>query len=58
MITIVDKLGLHHWDDQSLFTTKGSDMIDDIIKGYQNHQNIKYIEIKMVRSFSPAKWYR
>ena len=34
--SIVDNLGLDHWDDHSLSPTKGDDRIDNIIKRYKN----------------------
>ena len=52
--SIVDNLGLDHWDDHSLSSTKGDDRIDNIIKRYKNHPSIKNIKAKFnsVRIFS------
>ena len=44
--SIVDNLGLDHWDYHSLSPTKGSDRIDNIIKRYKNHPSIKNIKAK------------
>ena len=35
--SIVENLGLDHWDDHSLSLTKSSDRIENIIKRYKNH---------------------
>ena len=45
--SIVDNLGLDHWDDHSLSPTKGDDRIDNIIKRYKNHPSIKNIKAKI-----------
>ena len=52
--SIVDNLGLNHWDDHYLSPTKGDDRIDNIIKRYKNHPSIKNIKAKFnsVRIFS------
>ena len=52
--SIVDNLGLDHWDDHFLSPTKGNDRIDNIIKRYKNHPSIKNIKAKFnsVRIFS------
>ena len=39
--SIVDNLSLDHWDNHSQSPTMGSDRIDNIIKRYKNHPNIK-----------------
>ena len=39
--SIVDNLSLDHWEDHSQSPTMGSDRIDNIIKRYKNHPNIK-----------------
>ena len=44
--SIVDNLGLDHWNDHSLSPTKGSDRIDSIIKRYKNHPSNKNIKAK------------
>ena len=52
--SIVDNLGLDHWEDHSPSPTKGVDRIDNIIKRYKNHPSIKNIKAKCnsVRIFS------
>ena len=52
--SIVDNLSLDHWEDYSQSSTMGSDRIDNIIKWYKNHPNIKNIKAKFnsFRSFS------
>ena len=52
--SIVDNLGLDHWDDHSLSPTKGDDRIDNIIKEYKNNPSINNIKAKFnsVRIFS------
>ena len=52
--SIVDNLGLDHWDDHSLSPTKGDDRIDNILKPYKNHPSIKNMKAKFnsVRIFS------
>ena len=56
--SIVDSLALDHWDDHSLSTTKGGDMIDNIIKRYESHSSIKNIKAKFnsvcIFSFQPV----
>ena len=56
--SIVDNLGLDHWDDHSLSPTKGDDRIDNIIKRYKNHPSIKNIKAKFnsvhIFSFHPV----
>ena len=42
--SIVDNLGLDHWEDHSLSPTKGVDRIDNIIKRYKNHPSTKNIK--------------
>ena len=52
--SIVDNIGLNHWDDHYLSPTKGDGRIDNIIKRYKNHPSIKNIKAKFnsVRIFS------
>ena len=52
--SIVNNLGLDHWDDHFLSPTIGSDRIDNIFKRYKNHPNLKNIKAKFdsFRSFS------
>ena len=42
--SIVENLGLDHWDDHSLSPTKSSDGIENIIKRYKNHPSIRNIK--------------
>ena len=42
--SIVENLGLDHWDDHSLSPTKSSDRIENIIKRYKNHPSIRNIK--------------
>ena len=48
--SIVDNLGLDHWEDHSLFPSQGFDRINNIIKCYKNHPSIN--KCKSVCSFS------
>ena len=42
--SIVENLGLDHWDDHSLSRTKSSDRIENIIKRHKNHPSIRNIK--------------
>ena len=44
--SIVNNLGLDHWDDHSLSPTIDFDRINNIIKEYKNHPSIKNIRAK------------
>ena len=52
--SIVNNLGLDHWDDNSLSPAKSSDRIDNTIEWYKNHPSIRNIKAKLnsARSFS------
>ena len=56
--SIVENLGLDHWDDHSLSPTKSSDRIENIIKRYKNHPSIRKIKANFnsvcVFSFQPV----
>ena len=42
--SIVENLGLDHWDDHFLSPTKSFDRIENIIKRYKNHPSIRKIK--------------
>ena len=42
--SIVENLGLDHWYDHSLSTTKSYDRIENIIKRYKDHPSIRNIK--------------
>ena len=56
--SIVENLGLDHWDDHSLSPTKSSDRIENIIKRYKNHPSIRNIKANFnsvcIFSFQPV----
>ena len=56
--SIVENLGLDHWDDHSLSPTKSSDRIENIIKLYKNHPSIRNIKANFnsvcIFSFQPV----
>ena len=56
--SIVENLGLDHWDDHSLSPTKSSDRIENIIKRYKNHPSIRNIKANFnsvcIFSFKPV----
>ena len=43
---IVDKLDLHHWQDETCSPPNTSDKINDIIKNYEKHSRICDIKTK------------
>ena len=55
--SIVENLGLDHWDDHSLSPTKSSDTIENIIKRYKNHPSTRNIKANFnsvcIFSFQP-----
>ena len=56
--SIVENLGLDHWDDHSLSPTKSADRIENIIKRYKNHPSIRNIKANFnsvcIFSFQPV----
>ena len=56
--SIVENLGLDHWDGHSLSPTKSSDRIENIIKRYKNHPSIRKIKANFnsvcIFSFQPV----
>ena len=51
--SIVENLGLDHWDDHSLSPTKSSDRIENIIKWYKTNPSIRNkANFNSVRIFS------
>ena len=56
--SIVENLGLDHWDDHSLSPTKSSDRIENIIKRYKNHPSIRNMKANFnsvfICSFQPV----
>ena len=56
--SIVENLGLNHWDDHSLSPTESSDRIENIIKWYKNHPSIRNIKANFnsvsIFSFQPV----
>ena len=56
--SIVENLGLDHWDDHSLSPTRSSNRIENIIKRYKNHPSIRkikaYFNSVCIFSFQPV----
>ena len=56
--SIVENIGLDHWDNLSLSPTKSSDRTENIIKRYKNHPSIRNIKANFnsvcIFSFQPV----